>query len=239
MAQDTQAVAITQLGQEKTDFPLLRLPAEIRNRIYSETLHEDLVVQLLLEPQPDLLRTNKQIRSEALPIYYGVNQFFVTIHGPDGPYSLFRIPSVVRPFVRDVPTSIKAHIRHIIIHIDYHHRPQKYDHVLELTDGSHRPIPASYRVGEPGADWTNYVSARMVFNSNLVDMPVKLLPFLEAGDHVYSKGCQPPLSLSEATWLLARTFIASAKSVYIDAWRHKDLDLVYELSRLNREGLDV
>ncbi|KAK7702020.1 hypothetical protein SLS64_009881 [Diaporthe eres] len=173
---------------------------------------------LLLRPRPGLLRTNKQIRNEALPIYYGVNQFFVRIHAPD---DLIGMPSAVRLFVNDVPTNIKAHIRHIIIHIydRFNHRTSHYDHFMEFTDGSHRPILALYRVGEPSVDWTSYISVRKVFYTTLVDMPFELLPFLEAGHHVYSERYQPARSLFEASCLLAQTFVAATKSVCIESWR--------------------
>lgn len=200
-------------------------------------MHEDLVVQLLLDPQPDLIRTNKQIRSEALPIYYGVNQFFVSIHAPDG---LIRISSAVRFIVNDVPASIKAHIRHIIIHIHdrWDDRTKHYDHILEFTDGSHRPILATSRVGDPSADWTNYTSARKDFFGAL-DEALVVVQVLDDDHGVYNKRDQPAYGLFKAAWLLAQTFTAATKSVYTDSWRLKDWDLVYELLRLNREGLDV
>lgn len=222
---------------DQSDFPFLHLPPEIRNQIYRETLHEDLVVQLLIEPQPGLLRTNKQIRNEALPIYYGENQFFVSIHAPSG---LIRIPSAVRFFVNDVATSIKAHMRHIIIHIHdrFDDRTKHYDHILEFTDGSHGPILATYRVGEPSADWTDYLSARKDFYSAL-DEAFVVLRVLQDSHDVYSKQNQPAYALFKAVWLLAQTFTAATKSVYTDSWRLKDCDLVYELLIINREGLGV
>ena len=64
-------------------------------------LHEDFVVQLLINPQPDLLRAKKQIRSEALPIYYGEDQFFMSINAPDSCYGT-RKPITLDTQKRDV-----------------------------------------------------------------------------------------------------------------------------------------
>lgn len=64
-------------------FSFLLLPAEIRNKIYRYSLVEapsaDRIEGLA---QPPLTCTNVQIRSEALPIYYGENRFQLNIPAP-------------------------------------------------------------------------------------------------------------------------------------------------------------
>lgn len=61
-----------------TIFPFLHLPAEIRNKIYRYLLVEDPSTGRIRSlAQPPLTRTNKQVRSEALPIYYGENKFLL------------------------------------------------------------------------------------------------------------------------------------------------------------------
>jgi len=64
--------------------PFLRLPAELRNRIYNEVLLETEAIPIKLAvgfmsyrswKPPGILRTCRTIRSEAAPIYYGSNTF--------------------------------------------------------------------------------------------------------------------------------------------------------------------
>ncbi|KAK5127818.1 hypothetical protein LTR85_004934 [Meristemomyces frigidus] len=75
-------------------FRFLDLPPELRNRVY-----DDLVVteapllpsacQHTSRPsaaQPDITRVCRQIRQEALPMFYGLNQFDVHIHRCDFAY---------------------------------------------------------------------------------------------------------------------------------------------------------
>jgi hypothetical protein len=60
--------------------PFLRLAPEIRNKIYQYCLVEPSLRHCELSlAQPPLTRTNRQIRSEALPIYYGGNRFYLKI----------------------------------------------------------------------------------------------------------------------------------------------------------------
>lgn len=65
---------------DSSGLSFLDLPAEIRNHIYCDALVEP-IDPVLLKPdapfivEPALLRTSKQLRSEALPIFYGANTF--------------------------------------------------------------------------------------------------------------------------------------------------------------------
>lgn len=68
----------------KQDSPLLKLPAELRNRIYEEALTSN--TSVCLRPRPDctpcwsppaLLMTCQTVRNEASPIYYAKNVFKV------------------------------------------------------------------------------------------------------------------------------------------------------------------
>lgn len=59
-------------GQDEKPFLFLRLPAEIRNTIYHELLawrHSQCEDNRLHE-QPAITRVNRQLRAEALPLYY-------------------------------------------------------------------------------------------------------------------------------------------------------------------------
>lgn len=68
---------------------LLKLPPELRNYIYELALVEPYTMDLEAEDvagriaevvlQPDLTRTCKQIRQEALPIFYGRNTFEIYV----------------------------------------------------------------------------------------------------------------------------------------------------------------
>lgn len=64
----------------------LSLPAEIRNEIYSLALIEDEPVKVrTVEPyllEPGLLAANKQVRSEALGLWYGENDFEIDGSSP-------------------------------------------------------------------------------------------------------------------------------------------------------------
>ncbi|KAK4549718.1 hypothetical protein LTR36_005019 [Oleoguttula mirabilis] len=58
--------------------PLLELPAELRNEIYRCTLVEaggDIRIKKESFHEPALLYASKQVRSEALPVFYGKNTF--------------------------------------------------------------------------------------------------------------------------------------------------------------------
>jgi len=72
------------LTKEDGDSPLLNLCAELRNMIWREVL---IVDQFCVEidadkpRQPALLQTCTQIRSEATPIYYLENTFFLPMQG--------------------------------------------------------------------------------------------------------------------------------------------------------------
>jgi hypothetical protein len=58
--------------------PLLELPPELRNEIYHLVLHRSRRIVISGSvPEVPLILTCKQIRSEARPIFYGINKFSV------------------------------------------------------------------------------------------------------------------------------------------------------------------
>ncbi|KAK5121490.1 hypothetical protein LTR85_005323 [Meristemomyces frigidus] len=65
---------------------LLDLPAELRNLIYAFAVVQDEPIPIPTEApyiqEPALLATNRQVRAECLPIYYGSNTF-----AADSPYN--------------------------------------------------------------------------------------------------------------------------------------------------------
>ncbi|KAL8898469.1 MAG: hypothetical protein Q9207_006681 [Kuettlingeria erythrocarpa] len=62
-----------------------------------------------------LLRVNKQIRFEVLPIFYGENKWS------------FRTTSSIRPFIRDRPIAVRDHIHSVALFLD-----------LAYADGKHK-----------------------------------------------------------------------------------------------------
>jgi len=74
---------MTAAPKQQSTSPLLKLPAELRDAIYTLALVDDEPIYISLpEParplslrEPALLAVNRQIRNETLPIYYGTNIF--------------------------------------------------------------------------------------------------------------------------------------------------------------------
>lgn len=60
-------------------FPFLKLPAELRNIIYKLVLVATPTTTVTSRTQPPLTKVCKQVRNEALSIYYAYNQFLVTV----------------------------------------------------------------------------------------------------------------------------------------------------------------
>jgi hypothetical protein len=69
--------------QPESHSPLLKLPAELRNRIYEYALRFDNGICQVNEtagiPEPALLLTSKEIRREAIGIFYAVNEVHVEL----------------------------------------------------------------------------------------------------------------------------------------------------------------
>ncbi|KAK5703618.1 hypothetical protein LTR17_021942 [Elasticomyces elasticus] len=64
---------------------LFTIPAEVRVRIYEYALISNAPIMIEKdEPQPNILRTCRQIRKEAMSIYYTENDFSMTVHQWDG-----------------------------------------------------------------------------------------------------------------------------------------------------------
>lgn len=81
------STATDDMAEEQELSRLEKLPAELRNRIYSlaVVLRSNEFIGLALPdtgptcPPPALARTNRNIRKEVMPIYYGENTFAVDI----------------------------------------------------------------------------------------------------------------------------------------------------------------
>lgn len=98
-AKRSQTPWLTQSQDTPTRFCFLLLPAEIRNKIYRNSLVEDPSAnRIRVLVQPPLLRTNKQIRSEALAMYYGENRFVLYIPRPSNKQDPDAWPNFIRMF---------------------------------------------------------------------------------------------------------------------------------------------
>ena len=76
----TGKMVVTAMEQDSL---LLKLPAELRNRIYRTALVSSDALDVTDKPRPTepaLLATCKQIRTEALGIYYSENSFLLSIN---------------------------------------------------------------------------------------------------------------------------------------------------------------
>lgn len=136
--------------------PFLRLPAELRNEMYTLALVADL--PLLISSQqatsikePPLLKVNHQIRREAATVYYRENEFYLTIHSMDG--------ASVLPFARLV---------------------------ARYADGSKSPFVQVTLVMMGGVDWKNLVAwLKLTHEGELLPFPsddAEFLAKLPAGD---------------------------------------------------------
>lgn len=106
--------------------PLLHLPPELRNLIYTYVLIDPSSttrIQLRDLHPPPLLSTSHQIRIEAAPIYFAHNPFVLTVclspkvpnrEAPDT-LRVHRVP--IPPWIRSLPAPL--HMRNVKVEIDY------------------------------------------------------------------------------------------------------------------------
>ncbi|KAK5121497.1 hypothetical protein LTR85_005330 [Meristemomyces frigidus] len=86
--------------------PFLELPPELRTRIYELVLvspDERLIMKD--EPSPALLRTCRQIRTDASSLYYAQNTFLIT-----------NAESLCIAWLTSLPPKMRAHIRTLRMH---------------------------------------------------------------------------------------------------------------------------
>ncbi|KAK8064594.1 hypothetical protein PG994_007232 [Apiospora phragmitis] len=94
-------------------FPFLLLPPELRSEIYYLALGDHRAwsdrygptICSALAP-PAIIRTNRQIRHETLPVYYGQNRFSITFPLPGGYDAFERWCAVMGPHFRFIKKSI-------------------------------------------------------------------------------------------------------------------------------------
>lgn len=83
LSYDSTALALPDQIQDETSFcPLLELAPELRNHIYEYALlsGDDTMITNAGFAAPGLLAVNKQIRSEAKPVFYARSRFQIVMH---------------------------------------------------------------------------------------------------------------------------------------------------------------
>ncbi|KAG6358483.1 hypothetical protein INS49_014367 [Diaporthe citri] len=205
-------------------FPFLSLPPEIRNIVYRETLLKDRLVASLR--QPGLLCANKQIRGEALAMFYSQNKFFLLIIIQSS-----QVLQKVQEIIQSMPKTIEAHVRDIKVSVHYKLDDPSpcNEHLQYFLD--HLPyhfILADRQVGSPEAERTDYSSARKDFIAKLLADGTALTPDMwrEMDEGVYDRELLPrALERFDVAWLLAHAFPEARKSITTIA--HLPLGLAY------------
>lgn len=164
-------------NRSQRPFCFLKLPAEIRNKIYYDALVTRTQAHWYSSAvQPALTRVNRQIRAEALPIYYRENiiNFDVKADTPQKWVDTAReIIDAFGASSSGFPES--SNFRYITyLHLEFH-TDVRYllaaklisaDSPLEMNvDGDWRDLPAypthDVRVGRPGMDWRDDTAVRV------------------------------------------------------------------------------
>ena len=116
---------------EHNQFRLLRLPAELRNRIYHlavvnekplDIVHHKRYRRAKAPQQPALASTSKQLREEVLPIFYGGNSFVLDTVGD----IIQDFEGVVRAWTKACGSYL-PHIKSIGVSAHYDHAAQDYE----------------------------------------------------------------------------------------------------------------
>lgn len=99
--------------QQQSASPLLRLPAELRNRIYELALTRQgprKMIKAWDRPgrQPGLTRTCRAIRAEALPIFYSINEFLTSPLCPED-------EQVMSAWLRAIERENREHLDHVLM----------------------------------------------------------------------------------------------------------------------------
>ncbi|KAF2769622.1 hypothetical protein EJ03DRAFT_327227 [Teratosphaeria nubilosa] len=92
--------------RSKTPNLLMTLPAELRNNIYEFVLREIRILHVHDKDfqEPALLCVSKEIRSEALPLYYGINNFSIYLNLGDE-RNIGRLVDWLQSIVRECASS--------------------------------------------------------------------------------------------------------------------------------------
>lgn len=226
-------------------FPFLCLPAELRNYIYREVLIEKdefheyfdgcFVKRFNLLSQPPLTRTSRQIRQEALPIFYGENEIWVDLPEiqrltndsicvsaaelADVFSSTLRLTSNLRIVFHGLHVRFSTPTQRGIVHEEkeshlyirddeaFHIESQCGCPFCSLTKTPYYPIPTiAERIGDDEVDWSNKQAVE-----NALD---EALDINEITGYWYEDCCSFESCLLEVLWILAEKHPAATKSLF-------------------------
>ncbi|KAK8075611.1 hypothetical protein PG997_010274 [Apiospora hydei] len=128
---------------DKTPFPFLSLPPELRNMVYYLALGDlrasyGPTTCTALAP-PALTQTNRQVRAETLSLYYSQNRFHFTLPLPGGPSAFERWCAAMAPHFPYITRSLS--FTHTKTAEPTHWRAMPFDYKVEfeLSSGGTRP----------------------------------------------------------------------------------------------------
>lgn len=98
--------------------PLLQLPGEIRNKIWEYATHGTIFIRIppyfkISEVCPGILSTNRQIRSEALPIFWHLNTFLFNLGESSDDFRKSKYLPGVNLWLHCIGANIR-HLHHLI-----------------------------------------------------------------------------------------------------------------------------
>ncbi|KAK2614121.1 hypothetical protein N8I77_000975 [Diaporthe amygdali] len=222
-----------------TAFRFLALPGEIRAMVYREALvpttPEGLKEDLCSLAQPPLARVSRQLRAEAIPIFYGENDFVIRIEnhsirpvfnqerrrGVDVAYK--RYIAMFEAFSAsgsDGPgTSCISHIKSILVTYDhYHHNGDSSTIGFYLNYSKPGPyeLPDWVRICESVVDWADFTTVRTALLNELgawvLEETITLLELF------------PRARLAAMLWFCAKECPLAAK--HVELW-YDELDYFY------------
>lgn len=161
---------------------------------------------------PALLCTNRQVRNEALPMYYYHNSFFLRFSASGDSFQ------TAQRCVDAMQATIEKHIRHISLFI--HHRVNSLSLHNDYLQFLFNSLPWRFffpegGMGKPKAELADYPWAKQQFSARLkeeVMLPGSIM--LEISESDYDRKLLPlALKLFDAVWLLVHAFPEANKSV--------------------------
>ncbi|KAK3722639.1 hypothetical protein LTR37_002209 [Vermiconidia calcicola] len=123
--------------------PLLELPGELRNRFYGYVLVDDIIkLDSTRHTEPELLHTCKQVRKEAIRIYYAENRFEILVPDYDSSLLLqWSQKAVQLPWITTHPpsqapsgTSVEGLVVGGMFHLVRTSQNQPWDYVKKLLE---------------------------------------------------------------------------------------------------------
>lgn len=179
--------------------------------VYEEVLLKEKDIPGLRPPA--LLCTNRQVRNEALPLYYYNNTFYLHF------YAVGDIPQTVQRCINVVQATIEKHVRHIELGI--HRRVSDLGPYNDHLQCLFEYLPDRFffpegGMGKPKEEFADYSWAKEQFSARLkeeVMFPGSMM--LEISENDYDGKLRPlVLRLFDAVWLLVHAFPEAKRSMH-------------------------